>query len=504
MLITVAHRGRASAAESLAMQLLPVLESHWSSKLNLKKSIIDSRIRRLARAAGSGAPTVEKGLTTLLRIWSKIGFLLFDRLSPLLQADLAMPPDWRDKVLEARGVSSSGSSSSSSSIAASAVAAASSASSLRARLPLEISTKTHTTAHDLALLHSAIQRVLMSCADSHCISDEDEERKKTLVGLAFNQIVAMDDIDEKAISEICGSASVINSLCELTFPLPQICILPSSTLARAKRVAGTQPLVALNRLDEAKATARQLKDCYDEAGIQIPTVLSSSSSSSSTTFSLSDLCSNPLPHSIEAEIVTLSKRLSALLPILDLASNESNALKDLIKRSEDELKQRQLDEADYINMMIASKQQQQQQQQQQNSTKNLYPPVGEGKLTTVKQLVFASPPLPPSSSSFSSSSSGVSFSSRTLEQDQHDAAHAAARAVNTPTAYRLTSTSSTPLAASNAARAAMSAASVAALSVTKAPRLPGVAVATPSTNNAHPKSPLQALIGAGGVFAYTR
>ena len=494
MLITVAHRGRASAAESLAMQLLPVLESYWSSKLNIKKSIIDSRIRRLARAAGSGAPTVEKGLTTLLRIWSKAGFLLFDRLPPLLQADLALPPDWRDKVLEARGISS-GASSSSSSIAASAVAAASSASSLRARLPLEISTKTHTTAHDLALLHSAIQRVLMSCADSHCISDDDEDRKKTLVGLSFNRIVAMDDIDEKAISEICGSASVINSLCELTFPSPQICILPSSTLARSKRVAGTQPLVALNRLDEAKATARQLKDCYDEAGIQIPTVLSSasSSSSSSSTFSLSDLCSNPLPHSIEAEIVTLSKRLTTLLPILDLASNESNALKDLIKRSEDELKQRQLDEAEY---MIASKQQQQ--LQLQNSTKNPYPPVGEGKLTTVKQLVFASPPLPPSSSS------GVSFSSRTLEQDQRDAAHAAARAVNTPSAYRLTSSSSTPLAASNAARAAMSAASVAALSVTKAPRLPGVAVATPLTDNAYPKSPLQALIGAGGVFSYTR
>ena len=133
MLITVAHRGRASAAESLAMQLLPVLESYWSSKLNLKKSIIDARIRRLARAAGSGAPSVEKGLTTLLRIWSKAGFLLFDRLPPLLQADLALPPDWRDKVLEARGISS-GASSSSSSIAASAVAAASSASSLRTRI----------------------------------------------------------------------------------------------------------------------------------------------------------------------------------------------------------------------------------------------------------------------------------------------------------------------------------------------------------------------------------
>lgn len=495
MLITVAHRGRASAAESLAMQLLPVLESYWSLKLNLKKSVIDVRIRRLARAAGSGAPTVERALTTLLRTWSKLGFLLFDRLSPLLQADLAMPSDWRDKVLEARGVS--GPSSSSSSSAASSVVATAVVTSLRARLSLEMSSQSFITAHDLVLLQSAIQRVLLSCADSYGISDDDEEKKKSLVGLSFSTIVVMDEIDDQSITKLVSSASVINSLCEVSFTSPQISLLPNGASPRCKRLAGTQPLVALNRLDEAKATARQLKDCYDETGIQIST-LSSMSLSSSSSFSLSELSSSPLPHSIEAEIVTLSKRLSTLLPVLEHASNELNVLNELIKKSEEELK-RQVEEAEQQALIRAKQHQQQQQNSLLSSSKHpLYPPAGEGKLTTVKQLVFASPPLPPSS--------GFSFSSRTLEQDQHDAAHAAARAVNTPTAYRLTSTSSTPLAASNAARAAMNAASVAALSVTKAPRLPSSSAAvssTPLMTHTHTKSPLQALIGAGGVFSYT-
>jgi hypothetical protein len=359
-----------------------------------------------------------------------------------------------------------------------------------------MSSQSFITVHDLVLLQSAIQRVLLSCADSYGISDDDEEKKKSLVGLSFSTIVVMDEIDDQSITKLVSSASVINSLCEVSFTSPQISLLPNGASQRYKRLAGTQPLVALTRLDEAKATARQLKDCYDETGIQIP-ALSSMSSSSSSSFSLSELSSSPLPHSIEAEIVTLSKRLSTLLPVLEHAFNEFNVLNELIKKSEEELK-RQVEEAEQQALIRAKQHQQQQQNSLLSSSKHpLYPPAGEGKLTTVKQLVFASPPLPPSS--------GFSFSSRTLEQDQHDAAHAAARAVNTPTAYRLTSTSSTPLAASNAARAAMNAASVAALSVTKAPRLPSSSAvsSTPLMTHTHTKSPLQALIGAGGVFSYT-
>jgi hypothetical protein len=466
LIITVSHRGRSSAVESLAMQFLPILESYWSTKLSIKKVIIDARIRRLARAAGSGSSIVEKALSSLLRIWSKVGFLIFDRLSPLLQADLAMPSDWRDKVIEARGTSTATSSASMTIVTASAV-------NLRPRLSIELPSQVIISPQDLVLLHSALQRVLTSCADLNNISnnDNEEENKKTLIKLSFQStkaaVTTFDDSDEKCLLHFLESSSVINALCEVSFSSIQSINLTSSINTNAtKRISGTQTLVALNRFDEARATSRQLKDCYNEAELEIPTIGISHST-------LTDIFAT-LPHSIEAEIITLSKRLLILSPVLELASVESSALKEMIKKLEEDLKRLKEEE-------------------EENETKKK---ISSSSLThiptAVKQLVFASPPLPPTSS-FSSSKS--------IEQEQYDAANAAARAVNTPFAYRQTISSSTPLAASNAARIAMAAASAAALSVNKAPKPPP----TPFTSTfaTHPKSPLSNLIGAGGVFSYS-
>jgi hypothetical protein len=279
----------------------------------------------------------------------------------------------------------------------------------------------------------------------------------------------LDESDEKSLLHFLDSSSVINALCEVSFSSVQSINLTSSINTNtSKRIAGTQTLVALNRFDEARATARQLKDCYNEAELEIPTLGISHST-------LTDIFST-LPHSIEVEIITLSKRLLILLPVLELASIESSALKELIKKLEEDLKLLKEEEDN------------------KNETKTkVYSSSLTHIPTAVKQIVFASPPLPPMSSSFSSSKS--------LEQEQYDAANAAARAMNTPCAYSQTISSSPPLAARNAARVAMAAASAAALSVNKAPKPPP----TPFTSTfaTLPKSPLSSLIGVGGVFSYS-